>query len=249
VTHAGEGLEVAGLSFRYGRKEALAGVSLSVGAGRFCALLGPNGAGKSTLFALLTGLFVAPSGRIAIAGHDLARAPRAALARLGVVFQQPTADPDLTVRQNLAYFAGLQGMDRRTGAARAAEALERLGMAERAGERVRDLNGGHRRRMEIARALMHGPRVLLLDEPTVGLDAASRAGLVAHVHALAGQGLSILWATHLTDEVGPGDDLVILHRGRVVAAGLAGEVAGDAGLRERFLGLTGGAAAAGGAPA
>ncbi|MEY4981782.1 MAG: hypothetical protein RIR62_48 [Pseudomonadota bacterium] len=237
------GLSIAGIGYSYGDRRALDGVSLDVPAGRFCALLGPNGAGKSTLFALLTRLFTAPAGRITVAGHDLGRTPRAALARMGVVFQQPTLDLDLTVRRNLLYFAALHGLSGRVAEARATEALERLGMAERAGEKVRALNGGHRRRMELARALIHRPAVLLLDEPTVGLDAAARAAITDHVHALAAEGMAVLWATHLTDEVRDADDLAILHRGQMLAQGRAGDLRGSEPLREMFLRLTAGGAA------
>ncbi len=233
------GLEVDGLHYAYGRKEALKGVSFRVEAGEFCALLGPNGAGKSTLFALMTRLFVARRGTIRIAGFDLAREPRAALARLGIVFQQPTLDLDVSVARNLAYFAALHGIGRAEGRLRADEALDRLGMRERGGERVRDLNGGHRRRLEIARALMHRPAILLLDEPTVGLDAASRAAITAHVHGLAAdRAMSVLWATHLVDEVAPDDRLLVLHRGEIVASGRAGDVAGGLPLADRFLAMT-----------
>ncbi|MGL4279893.1 MAG: ATP-binding cassette domain-containing protein, partial [Albidovulum sp.] len=165
-----EGLAVSDLSYSYGQRRALEGVGFRVEPGRFCALLGPNGAGKSTLFSLLTRLFTTREGRIEVAGVDLSRAPRAALARIGVVFQQPTLDLDLTVRRNLLYFAALHGISGREAQSRSEAALERLGMAERADEKARALNGGHRRRMEIARALIHRPSVLLLDEPTVGLD-------------------------------------------------------------------------------
>lgn len=233
-----DGLSIAGLSYSYGPRAALSDVSLDVPPGRFCALLGPNGAGKTTLFSLLTGLFAAPSGRITLAGHDLAHAPRAALARLGVVFQQPTLDLDLTVRRNLLYFAGLHGLAGREAEARAMAALDRLGMAERAGEVVRNLNGGHRRRMEIARALVHRPAVLLLDEPTVGLDAAARTAITAHVHDLARDGMAVLWATHLTDEVGDADDLAVLHKGRLLAHGLAGDLRGSEPLAAMFLRMT-----------
>jgi ABC-2 type transport system ATP-binding protein len=233
------GLGIHAVSYSYGAKVALSEVTLEVPKGRFCALLGPNGAGKSTLFSLLTRLFTTRTGRIAVAGQDLARAPRAALARMGVVFQQPTLDLDLTVRRNLLYFAALHGIGGREAEIRTAEALERLGMAERAAEPVRALNGGHRRRMELARALIHRPEVLLLDEPTVGLDAAARAAITAHVHDLADQGLAVLWATHLTDEVRDSDQLAILHRGRLLASGTTGELRGDEPLREMFLRLTG----------
>ena len=235
-------LVVTDLGYAYGPKTALDAVSFTVSEGRFCALLGPNGAGKSTLFALLTRLFTSPSGRIAVAGHDLSRAPRAALGAMGVVFQQPTLDLDLTVRQNLRYFAALHGLAGRDAEARIDAALDRLAMGERAAERARDLNGGHRRRTEIARALIHAPAVLLLDEPTVGLDAASRQAITAHVHDLAAEGMCVLWATHLTDEVRDGDDLVLLHRGRIEAAGLAGTLRGSDPLRDWFLARTGVAA-------
>ena len=234
-----DALAVAGLSFRYGRKEALKGVSFRVVPGEFCALLGPNGAGKSTLFALLTRLFVARQGRIAVMGQDLQQAPHAALAQMGVVFQQMTLDLDLSVARNLAYFGALHGLSRRESAARAQEVLERLDMAERAGERARDLNGGHRRRLEIARALMHRPRLLLLDEPTVGLDARARTAITTHVHALAREdGLAVLWATHLVDEVSPDDTVLILNHGEILQTGQARDLAPENGLARHFIALT-----------
>lgn len=233
------GIAVSRVSHAYGKKQALAEVEFTASKGRFTALLGPNGAGKSTLFSLLTRLFAARDGRIFIDGIDLAAQPRQALSRIGVVFQQPTLDLDLTVRRNLRYFAALQGLWGSEAERRIDAALERLDMAERSGERARDLNGGHRRRTEIARALLHGPSVLLLDEPTVGLDAASRASITEHVHELcADQDISVLWATHLVDEVRSDDHLVILHQGRVLAENDAGTIADGAPLAERFLALT-----------
>jgi len=214
-------LAVTGLSFRYGERVALDEVSLSAEAGRFTALLGPNGAGKSTLFSLLTRLLISRQGQIRIAGHDLEREPRAALAALGVVFQDATLDLDLTVAQNLRYFSRLHGLPPRQAEQRAEEELTRLGLWERRNEKVRALNGGHRRRVEIARALLHRPAVLILDEPTVGLDPPTRRLLVDHIHQLcATTGMAVLWATHLIDEVDPASDrVVILHRGRIRAAG------------------------------
>lgn len=236
------GLRVRDLSYDWGKKRALNKVSLSLERGEFCALLGPNGAGKSTLFGLLTRLFTAREGEITIAGHDLNRAPRQALARIGVVFQSSTLDLDLTVRRNLLYFAALHGIAGPEAERRAMAALDRLGMAERAQEKARDLNGGHRRRMEIARALIHRPAVLLLDEPTVGLDAATRRDITSHVHNLArDEGLTVLWATHLTDEVALTDRLVILHKGQVIADGHAADIAGGRPLTDVFLAMTGGA--------
>lgn len=233
-----KGLEIRHVGFRYGARKALDEVSFNVEPGRFCALLGPNGAGKSTLFALLTRLIVADEGTINVAGFDIARSPRAALARIGVVFQQPTLDLDMTVRRNLRYFAGLHGLSGRPAAMAIERALAQLGMAERADELVRALNGGHRRRMEIARALVHQPEILLLDEATVGLDAASRQAITDHVHQLAESGLAVLWATHLVDEINLSDQVVVLHRGRVLSNGPAAELAGDRSLAKAFLAMT-----------
>lgn len=233
------GLSVSHLAYAYGMKQALDDVSFDVAAGRFCALLGPNAAGKTTLFALLTRLFLPSSGRIEIDGIDLAKEPRKALARMGVVFQQPTLDLDLTVRRNLAYYAALHGMSGRAASARIDAALERLGMRERAGERARNLNGGHRRRMEIARALIHKPALLLLDEPTVGLDMATRMAITNHVHALCNdEGITALWATHLVDEVQDNDALIVLHKGRIVANGRMDEISKGSDLATAFTALT-----------
>ncbi|MEP5091318.1 MAG: ATP-binding cassette domain-containing protein, partial [Paracoccaceae bacterium] len=170
-------LDVHNITYRYGAKQALDSVSFSLPAGKFCALLGPNGAGKSTLFLLMTRLLVSPEGTIKVAGHDIAKEPREALAKIGVVFQQQTLDLDMTVMQNMRYFAALQGLPSARAARNIDAALDRLAMSERAHEKVRALNGGHRRRMEIARALVHEPKVLLLDEPTVGLDTRSRKAI------------------------------------------------------------------------
>lgn len=235
------GLDVQGVTHSYGKKTALNDISFSLDKGTFCALLGPNGAGKSTLFSILTRLFVADAGEITVAGHSLGREPGKALAKIGVVFQQPTLDLDLTVSRNLKYFAALHGISGRDAERRIAASLARVNMGERRGEKVRALNGGHRRRMEIARALIHDPAVLLLDEPTVGLDAETRGSITDHVHDLASeQGLTVLWATHLVDEVRPSDHLVVLHRGTIRAAGNAAEITSGSSVKERFLELTGG---------
>jgi len=235
-------LAVSGLNHAWGGKPALRDVSFTLAPGRFCALLGPNGAGKSTLMAVLTGLIRPAPGVVLVAGQDMGCAPRRALAGMGVVFQQPTYDLDRSVAANLHYFAALQGLTRAEADRRIAEALARLGMAERAGEKVGALNGGHRRRMEIARALLHRPRLLLLDEPTVGLDAPARAAITAHVHDLTAEGIAVLWATHLVDELRDSDDLVLLHRGQVAAAGQVGAVRGAQPLQDWFLAQTGAAA-------
>ncbi len=237
-------LEVETVSYHYGARTALSDVSFRLQSGQFCALLGPNGAGKSTLFALLTRLNATQSGRISVAGFDLARQPLKALARTGIVFQQPTLDLDMTVWRNMTYFAALHGRRGADARARIDAALSRLGMADRANEKVRALNGGHRRRMEIARALIHEPDVLLLDEPTVGLDAEARQAITDHVHDLANGGLSVLWATHLVDEIRPEDRVIVLHQGRVLADSTAAKLAGDAPLVDVYLAMTAGKDAA-----
>ncbi len=233
-------LEVVAVSHSFGKLKALDGVSLVVPAGRFVALLGVNGAGKTTLFSLITRLYDNVTGTIAVCGHDLRRTPGPALAELGVVFQSRALDADLSIAQNLAYHAALHGLPRRLARERAAATVSAVGLADRIGRRVAELSGGQQRRAEIARALMHGPQLLLLDEATAGLDVRSRREVGRAVRALArAEGVGILWATHLFDEIEADDLVVVLHRGRVLATGTAGEIAGSAGLAESFLAMTG----------
>jgi ABC-2 type transport system ATP-binding protein len=226
-------LSIDGVSHAYGARRALIDVSFAVAPASFTALLGLNGAGKSTLFSLVTRLFGIQRGRIAIFGHDIGAAPSEALRLLGVVFQPRTLDLDLSVRQNLLYHAALHGIARREADARSHDVLARIGLAERAGSKVRDLSGGQMRRLEIARALLHRPRLLLLDEATVGLDVKARADILHHVRDLVSeQGIGVLWATHLFDEIVATDDLVVLHEGRVLARGQVARVIDDAGAQD-----------------
>ncbi len=215
-----QALQVENISFSYSGKLALDSVSFDVKLGDCTFLLGPNGAGKSTLFSLITRLYDYRQGKISICGFDVKKQTTKALAKLGVVFQQPTLDLDLSVMQNLRYHSALHGISRKKARHRIQEELERFNMYERRFEKIRQLNGGHRRRVEIARALLHEPSLLLLDEPTVGLDVPSRKSIVAHVHQLvAERNLAVLWASHLIDEIYPADNLVILHQGKVAAKG------------------------------
>ncbi len=209
-------LAIDRVSLSYGEKLALDQVSFTVSPGECLILLGPNGAGKSSLFSLITRLYDTREGSIAIAGLNLKRHSSKALGRLGVVFQQSTLDMDLSVEKNLLYHADLHGLSRKLAKTRIHEELQRQDMYARRYEKVRQLNGGHRRRVEIARALLHQPDLLLLDEPTVGLDMPSRKAIVDYVHHLsAEQNIAVLWATHLVDEVFDTDRLIILHKGTI----------------------------------
>lgn len=231
-------LSVANVSHSYGHRHALTNVSFDVAPASFTALLGLNGAGKSTLFALITRLYAVQAGRIGVFGHDIGRSPGEALRRLGVVFQPRTLDLELTVTQNLLYHAALQGIPRRDARLRSDAMLARVGLADRASSRVRDLSGGQMRRVEIARALLHQPRLLLLDEATVGLDVQARADILGHVRLLiADQGIGVLWATHLLDEIDQDDKLVVLHQGSVLAAGPMQRVVSDVGAADLATGF------------
>jgi ABC-2 type transport system ATP-binding protein len=227
----------------YGPIRAVDGVSFKAQAGEFIALLGPNGAGKSTLFQLLSGLFTADSGRIEVMGHDMSRDPVPALAGLGIVFQQPTLDLELSVTANLLFHAGLHGMPRATALRRIEQELAQVGLTERAHDKTAQLSGGNRRRVELARALLHEPRLLLMDEPTVGLDPASRADLLKQLLILRRERqVAILWATHLCDEVPDADRVIVLHRGKVLTDTTPARLiatSGAASIEDAFLAMTG----------
>lgn len=233
-------LEVSHLAYRYHETAhpVLDDVSFSIGQGCFHALLGPNGAGKSTLLSLITGLRKLQQGSVSVAGADIERQNLLALARMGIVFQQPTLDLDLTVEQNLNYFAALNGLGSRQAKQRIAAELARFGLETRRKERIRQLNGGHRRRVEIARALLHEPELLLFDEATVGLDVPTRQQIVDHVHQLCSEkNIAVLWATHLVDEVFDNDNVCLLDKGRIVGRGRCSALLSEwnaTGLRQVF---------------
>ncbi len=225
-------LDISHVSFNYGKRQALDDVSISIAAAERVMLLGANGAGKSTLFSLICGLFAADSGSIAINGRQLLQGA-SALAPLGIVFQSQTLDLDLSVEQNLAYFCALHGIERKTARQRIQLALQRLDLLDRRRHKVRTLNGGHRRRVEIARATLHEPGILLLDEPTVGLDIPTRTELISYIRALPEtQGCAVLWATHLIDEIDDADRVLMLHDGRVQRDGQALQLCSEAGVND-----------------
>ncbi|MEZ5700861.1 MAG: ATP-binding cassette domain-containing protein [Burkholderiaceae bacterium] len=209
-------LQATDLHKAYNGKPALKGVSLSLQAGQMCALLGPNGAGKSTLLQVLTGLFSPDQGRIEVLGHHMHTHPARALSGLGVVFQQSALDLDLPVLSNLLFHTDLHGMPRALAKQRIADGLALMGIADQAKAVVRSLSGGTRRKVELVRALLHAPQVLLMDEATVGLDPASRQQLLDTVSGLCrSRGMAVLWATHLIEEAQVADRLVLLHQGLV----------------------------------
>jgi ABC-2 type transport system ATP-binding protein len=236
-------LDLASVSYAYGKRQALDNITFSIQAGRFAVLLGLNGAGKTTLFSLISHLFATRHGRIHVFGHDIDRKPGDALRRLGIVFQARTLDLDLSVQQNLAYHASLHGIRAREANQRIHDLMNSIDMSDRLHEKARSLSGGQIRRVEIVRALLHEPSLLLLDEATVGLDIKSRATILADIRKLVEEkGISVLWATHLIDEVSHADQVIVLNQGKLVANGPVSDVVKNAGaetINEAFSRLTG----------
>ncbi|CAH2404336.1 ATP-binding cassette domain-containing protein [Mesorhizobium ventifaucium] len=235
-------LDVAGVSHSYGSKRALNDVSFSIAPATFTVLLGLNGAGKTTLFSLISHLYDTRRGSIRIFGHDVSRASGEALRRVGIVFQARTLDLDLSVHQNLSYHASLHGIGAGEARQRIAALLDIVDMPGRQHDKARSLSGGQMRRIEIARALLHRPSLLLLDEATVGLDIQSRAGILATIRKLVEtEGIGVLWATHLIDEVEDGDHVVVLRQGELVAKGKVADVirtSGATSIRDAFSRLS-----------
>ena len=202
----------------YGKIDALQDIYFEIKAGEFVGLLGPNGAGKSTMFQIISGLFAPNEGTVTIFGRHYSDDSSAILSRLGVVFQDRSADLDLTIKANLAFHGRLFGLSGQRLQERILEQTQRFDMGEMINRRVRQLSGGQQRKVEIARALMNHPSLLIMDEATAGLDSLSRAALVQDIHNLAKvDGVSILWATHLVDEVAQADRVILLQSGGIVA--------------------------------
>ena len=217
-------IHVSGLSHSYGERRALVEVGFDVAPGEIFGLLGPNGGGKTTLFRILATLLPLQEGQVQVLGLDLARQAPEIRSLIGVTFQSPSLDRKLTVRENLAaqgYLYGIAGTRLRT---RIAELLSRLGLAERARDRVESLSGGLARRVEIAKGLLHDPKLLLLDEPSNGLDPGARLDLWQYLRALQGAGGTVLVTTHLMEEAERCDRLGILDTGRLVALGSPAEL-------------------------
>lgn len=235
-------LSINNISKSYGPHVALKQLSLDIAPGQFCVLLGPNGAGKSTLFQVLTGLFAPDAGEVTLFGVSLAQQPQQVLARLGVVFQQQSLDLDLSVRRNLAFHAQLHGFHWRDVQARARQLLEQLGLPEAWEQPIRELSGGNRRKVELARALLHRPALILMDEPTVGLDPKSRRDLLQAVkHQVDAHQCMVLWATHWVEEAEQADRVLVLNRGHLVASGSPLDVQqqlGGSTLEQGFIQIT-----------
>jgi ABC-2 type transport system ATP-binding protein len=220
------------LSHRYGSRLALSNVNFEVKAGEIFGLLGPNGGGKSTLFRILSTMMVPTGGRAEVAGHDVARDPAAVRRSIGVVFQTQSLDKALTVAENLRAQGHLHGLSGPKLRDRMQQVMERLGLADRCNDIVETLSGGLKRRVEIAKGLLHRPVVLLMDEASTGLDPGARRELWQYVEELRSrEGVTILLTTHILDEADRCDRLALLHQGRVVAEGtpahLRSSIGGD----------------------
>jgi ABC-2 type transport system ATP-binding protein len=212
--------DVRDLVVRYSGRTAVDGVSLSAPPGEIVALLGPNGAGKSTLLKALSTAVAPDSGRIEVFGHDVSAEPVAARRRIGMVFQEQTLDADLPVERNLWFHARLFGLPRARARARIDEVLARFGLADRRRDPVEQLSGGLARRLEIARALLHSPGLLILDEPTTGLDPDVRRAVWADLARLRDEErVTVLYATHYLAEAELADSVAIIHNGLKVRSG------------------------------
>lgn len=236
-------LQFSDIRKSYGTTVALDGVSFAVGEAELVGLLGPNGAGKSTLFQVASGLFAPDSGALNLFGHSYLQDAHQILSQLGVVFQARSLDLEMTARANLKFHGGLFGLFGDRLKKRIATVSDLMEIDTQLDKPVGTLSGGNQRRVEIARAMLSEPKLLLLDEPTVGLDTVSRLRLVAHMHKIGGEhGTAILWATHIVDEVQDADRIAILNHGRIVAEGTPAALmtqAQAANLTDAYVSLSG----------
>ena len=213
-------ISVQNISHRYGNREALQHVSFAVRPGEIFGLLGPNGGGKSTLFRILSTMMVPTEGTAQIAGRDVVAEAAEVRRRIGVVFQTQSLDKALTVAENLRSQGHLHGLSGQLLRQRMEKVMARLGIQDRTNDLVESLSGGLKRRVEIAKALLHQPKVVLMDEASTGLDPGARRELSQYVHELRDtEGVTIVLTTHILDEADRCDRLVLLHQGRIVAEG------------------------------
>ena len=218
-------IQVQNLTHRYGDRVALSCVNFEVKKGEIFGLLGPNGGGKSTLFRILSTMMVPTEGHAILAGYDVVRDAAAVRRHVGVVFQTQSLDKALTVEENLRAQGHLHGLSGALLRERMEAAMQRLGLLDRRKDLVDTLSGGLRRRVEIAKALLHRPQVLLMDEASTGLDPSARRDLSRHVETLRQtEGVTILLTTHILEEADRCDRLVLLHQGNIVAQGTPNEL-------------------------
>jgi ABC-2 type transport system ATP-binding protein len=236
-------LDIKDLKKSYRKTQALKGVTMSIGRAEVVGLLGPNGAGKSTLFQIAAGLFAPDSGSVSLFGLDYRRNVADILKRLGVVFQARAIDLDMTVQANLAFHGALFGLSGPTLKARITEVTSLLEIGDLLKKPVRNLSGGNQRRVEVARALLNGPDLLLMDEPSTGLDPVTREMLVQHMQIVRREhGTSILWATHLVEELEKADRVILLVAGEIVHTGSPAELMASSGtdnLTAAYISITG----------
>ena len=225
-------IRIAGLTHRYGERPALRGIDLEIGRGEVFGVLGPNGGGKTTLFKVLATLLPPQSGTVTVLDEDAGREPERVRRRLGVVFQHPALDAKLTVLENLRCHAALYGLAAGDARARTATLLERLGLADRGGDLVETLSGGLAPRVELAKGLLHGPELVLLDEPSTGLDPGARRDFFEYLlHLRERDGTTVVLTTHYMEEAERCDRVGFVHQGKLVAVGppaaLKAEIGGD----------------------
>jgi ABC-2 type transport system ATP-binding protein len=212
-------IEAQALGKDYGILHAVESVDLSIAEGEFFGFLGPNGAGKTTTISMLTTLLRPTRGTAIVAGHDVQREPLAVRREIGLVFQDTTLDGELTAEENLRFAARLYGLPKEQARARIDEALALFGLEERRGDPARTFSGGMRRALDLARGVLHRPRILFLDEPTIGLDPVNRRAIWEHLGRVRKAGTTLFLTTHYLDEADDCDRVAIVSAGRIIAEG------------------------------